>query len=72
MILIRRGVPFEDSEVISDADSTYTFVRGKLYNTPLILANVYGPNLDNVQFFTNFFAILPDLNSHKLILGGGF
>jgi len=47
-------------------------VVGKLFNTPLILANIYGPNWDNAQFFLNFFSTLPDLNSYKLILGGDF
>lgn len=71
-ILIRRGIPFELSEVISDANGRYVVVVGRLFNTPLILANIYGPNWDNAQFFINFFSILPDLNSYKLILGGDF
>ena len=45
---------------------------GKLFNTSIILANIYGPNWDNAQFFLNFFSTLPDLNSYKLILGGDF
>lgn len=71
-ILIRKGIPFEHSEVISDANGRYIVVVGKLFNTPLILANIYGPNWDNAQFFLNFFSTLPDLNSYKLILGGDF
>lgn len=71
-ILIRKGVPFEHSEVISDPNGRYIVVVGKLFNTPLILANIYGPNWDNAQFFLNFFSTLPDLNSYKLILGGDF
>lgn len=71
-ILIRRGISFELSEVISDANGRYVVVVGKLFNTPLMLANIYGPNWDNAQFFTQFFSALPDLNSYKLILGGDF
>lgn len=71
-ILIRKGIPFEHSEVISDANGRYIVVMGKLFNTPLILANIYGPNWDDAQFFCNFFSTLPDLNSYKLILGGDF
>lgn len=59
-------------DVISDANGRYTIVVGKLFNTPIIIANIYGPNWDNAQFFTNFFSTLPDLNSYKLILGGDF
>lgn len=33
-----------------------------------MLACVYAPNWDNADFFSNLFALLPDLNSHHLIL----
>lgn len=36
------------------------------------MANVYGPNWDNEEFFKHFFFSLPDLNSRQLILGGDF
>lgn len=71
-ILIRKGIPFEHSKVISDTNGRYIVVVGKLFNTPLILANIYGPNWDSAQFFLNFFSTLPDFNSYKLILGGDF
>lgn len=71
-VLIRKGILFEYSEVISDANGRYIVVVGKLFNTPIIIANIYGPNWDNAQFFLNFFSTLPDLNSYKLTLGGDF
>lgn len=55
-LLIGRAVPFELSEVISDASGTFVVVvAGRRLNTPLILANVYAPNWDSSQFFVNFF-----------------
>ena len=45
---------------------------GKLFATPVILANVFGPNWDNPQFFSRFIAKLQDINSHQLVLGGDF
>ena len=71
-ILIKRGTPFTPSRVIKDANGRYIIVSGKLFGTPIILANVYGPNWDNPQFFSQFIAKLPDINSHHLIIGGDF
>ena len=71
-ILIKRGTPFVPSQVISDTNGRYIIVSGKLFGTPIILANVYGPNWDNPQFFSRLIAKLPDINSHHLILGGDF
>ena len=47
-------------------------VTGCLYNTPLTLVSVYGPNFDDEHFFSTFFASLPDLITHRLIIGGDF
>ena len=43
-----------------------------LFSTQVILANLYGPNWDDAQFFSNLIVTLPDLNSPHLILGGDF
>ena len=45
---------------------------GKLFSKPVVLANIYGPNWDDSLFFSKLNSILPDLNSHQLILGGDF
>lgn len=50
----------------------YVLVTGLLYNTPGILANVYGPNWDNDSFFRLVFSKLPNMATHFLILGGVF
>uniref|UniRef100_A0A8D3DAN3 exodeoxyribonuclease III n=1 Tax=Scophthalmus maximus TaxID=52904 RepID=A0A8D3DAN3_SCOMX len=71
-ILIDSDVPLESSNIISDKNGRFIIVSGKLYNKSDILANVYAPNVDDVQFFKRFFSQLPDLNSHSLVLGGDF
>ncbi len=63
-ILLHRNVQFVKSHVISDRNGCYVIVQGKLYGIP-----IYALNWDNVQFFTALFSSLPDLKSHKLILG---
>ena len=48
----------------------YIIVSGKLFNRNVILANVYALNSDNAAFLERFFSLLPDLDSHSLVLGG--
>ena len=60
------------SNVISDPNGRFTIITGRIGANNLVLANVYGPNWDNENFFKNFFFSLPDLNSYHLILGGDF
>ena len=71
-ILIRKGVPFTPTEVISDNNGRYIIVTGKLCGSLVVLANLYGPNWDSPEFFSRLVEKLPDLNSHLLILGGDF
>ncbi len=58
--------------MISDKFGRYVIVSGKLYNTPVVLVNVYASNCDDVAFFEQVFSLLPDLNTYSLILGGDF
>ncbi len=44
------------SKVETDSSGRYIIVVGRLYNTPVILMNVYAPHWDESFFFTNFFA----------------
>ena len=69
-ILINKNVPFVMSNVETDSSGRYIIVVGKLYNTPIILANVYAPHWDDSSFFPTFFAKLPNIDTHHLILGG--
>uniref|UniRef100_A0AAY4CMR2 Uncharacterized protein n=1 Tax=Denticeps clupeoides TaxID=299321 RepID=A0AAY4CMR2_9TELE len=50
-ILIRKGVPFVNESVISDTKGRFVIVIGKLCGLNVVLANVYGPNWDDPQFF---------------------
>lgn len=71
-ILINQNIPFVASTILPDKNGRFIIISGKLGNTAVTLANVYAPNIDDVQFFQNFFSQLPDLNSHSLVLGGDF
>ena len=69
-ILINKNIPFVMSKVETDSSGRYIIVTGRLHNTPVILANVYAPHWDDSSFFSNFFPLLPNMNTHHLILGG--
>lgn len=69
-ILISKNVSFTMTNVEADSSGRYIIVVGRQNNTPVILANVYGPNWDDSTFFTNFFAHIPRIDTHYLILGG--
>lgn len=71
-ILVDPNIPFVHHNVMSDSSGHFVIVSGKLYNTMMVLANVYAPNVDNVGFFERFFSSLPDLNSRSLVLSGDF
>lgn len=69
-ILIEKNIHFEPSSVARDRNGCYIIVSGKLFNRNVVLANVCAPNSDDAAFLERFFYLLPDLNSHALILGG--
>lgn len=71
-ILIHKSVSFECSHVTSDPGGRFLIVKGKIYDTPVLLVNVYAPNWDNPDFFRQLFSDLPDMSSHFLIWGGDF
>ena len=71
-ILVDQNIQFVHHNVISDTNGRFIIVSGKLYNTMMVLANVYAPNVDDVGFLERFFSSLPDLSLHSLILGGDF
>lgn len=71
-IIIRKTIPFLASKIISDPRGRYVIATGKLYNKPVSLASVYAPNIDDEAFITSFFTALPNMDSHKLIIGGDF
>lgn len=71
-ILIRKGIPFIPLTTIADNRGRYIIVKGKLYGRQVILANVYGPNYDDPNFFSSLIGILPDITDNQLILGGDF
>lgn len=71
-IINNKKIPFITSDIISDSNGRYVIVTGEMYNTSIILANVYAPNFDDEKFISSVLASLPNLHTHNLILAGDF
>uniref|UniRef100_A0A8P4G9K3 Reverse transcriptase domain-containing protein n=1 Tax=Dicentrarchus labrax TaxID=13489 RepID=A0A8P4G9K3_DICLA len=69
-ILFRKGVQFSHTKTIQDPSGKFIILIGKLYKSPIILVNIYGPNWDDPQFFTKVISSLTDVDTHQLIIAG--
>ena len=58
-ILIHRDVLLEETSTIRDKNSCVIIVQGNLFGIPVVLANIYALNWDNMQFFKDFFCTSP-------------
>ncbi len=67
---MHRNVQFVEEAIIKDRNGWYIIIQGELFNMSVVLANMYTPNWNNVQFFSDLFSLLPNLGMHNLILGG--
>ena len=71
-IMIRKGIPFKHHSTIADREGRYVLVVGELHSMPVTLLNLYGPNLDNPDFFRKVLGLIPDISNTNLIIGGDF
>ncbi len=71
-IIIHKSVPFSVSKVISDPNGRFIIITGKISGKNLILANIYGPNWDNPEFFRKTFSLIPNISTTNLIIGVDF
>ncbi len=69
-ILIHKKIQFSASNVIADPRGRYIMVSGRLFQTQVLLVNIYGLNWDDRKCINKLIAALPSFNSHYLILGG--
>ena len=69
-ILVHKRIQFIPTNTISDPNGRYLIITGSLFQTPVLLVNVYAPNFDNASFANKLLSSLPSLNTHLLILGG--
>lgn len=69
-ILFRKNIPFQLTFITADPHGRYIMVSGTINAFPLTLLNVYGPNVDNPNFFKKVFDLLPNESNSNIIIGG--
>lgn len=65
VILLHKSLTFQENSV------RFVIVQGLLNSDPITLVNVYGPNIDNPQFFERLFFALSDSHA-EIYMGGDF
>lgn len=69
-ILINKLIQFSLNAIMADPNGRYVIVSGLLFQTPVLLVNVYAPNWDDAEFSNKLLSSLPNLDTHRLILAG--
>lgn len=60
-ILFRKNIPY----------GRYLMISGHINSLPIKMLNIYGPNIDNPDFFHKAFDLIPD-STPNVIIGGDF
>ena len=71
-ILIKKSASIKVSKSISDPNGRYVILKCKINNEPYVLADIYGPNVDNQQFYHDLLEKIDELNIDRKIIGGDF
>lgn len=71
-ILISKNCPIQIKNTLIDDDGRFIFLKGKLYNKHITLANMYAPNKQQIPFFRNTLELLTTFHKGMLISGGDF
>lgn len=69
-ILISKNCPIQIHDTLIDTNACYIFLKGKLHNKPVTLANLYAPNKEQVPFFRDTLQNLTTFSKGLLVVGG--
>ena len=72
LIWIRDGIELKCLEVMRDQCGRYILVKFEFGKQIYLVANVYGPNKDDPEFFYEFFQKIHAMTHDHLIIGGDF
>ena len=70
-ILFRKNVPFHLDCMTADPYGRYLMISGHINSLPITMLNIYGPNIDNPDFFRKAFDLIP-ASASNVIIGGDF
>uniref|UniRef100_A0A3Q3GHU3 exodeoxyribonuclease III n=1 Tax=Labrus bergylta TaxID=56723 RepID=A0A3Q3GHU3_9LABR len=71
-ILIHKKTSFVIQSSNIDIEGRYVIIEGLLYNEPIVIESVYGPNGDSVGFFSKLSTIFTEYSGKPIIVGGDF
>lgn len=69
-ILLSNSLRFQISDIKSDSDGRYLFLKGLLEGCPYTLASIYAPNMQQLQFLENVLLELSNFRDGPLVIGG--
>ena len=55
-----------------DPDDRFLFLEIEVKNSFFTIANIYGPNVDDSDFFTYMFGKLNHFSKNEILVGGDF
>ncbi|KAJ1193388.1 hypothetical protein NDU88_002686 [Pleurodeles waltl] len=71
-ILIRKWLQWRTRDVIVDPNGRYVLLSGTLLDRACRLVAVYGPNVDDPEFFLELWRLVESLGAGAVIWGGDF
>ena len=69
-ILIKKNTPLNISNISRDNQGRYIIIETLIGKKNTALCNLYAPNDDTPEFFTELKNVIDSLNSHEFIMGG--
>ena len=71
-ILLKNNLNYDLIKTYQDPHGRFLFLEIKVKNSFLTIANIYGPNVDDFDFFRNMFVTLNDFSKNEILMGGDF
>ena len=70
LILFNNNFHYNIIDIVKDNLGRYIIVHLEIDQEHIIVANIYGPNTDDLIFYQNLFSELDNFSQYSLILGG--
>ena len=71
-IFLKNNLNYDFIKKYQDPHGRFLFLEIKVKNSFLTIANIYGPNVDDFDFFRNMFVKLNDFSKNDILMGGDF
>ena len=70
MIAVKNNIPINVIDIQTDDAGRYIILRFKLEEQLFVLVNLYAPNRDSPEFFSELFKKVAELSGKRIIVGG--